>query len=310
MKFAHSPPPRDGVGPSSVVLPRGAWPTVLDFLTERFPGVHRAQWLQRMEAGAVRCDLGHALAMDAPYLAGLRVYYFRALPPEPKIPFFEVLLHQDEHLLVVDKPHFLPVMPSGKYLQETLLVRLKNKLGLLDLVPIHRIDRDTAGLVLFSVNPATRDAYHAMFREHQVAKTYQAIAPWNPALAWPLRRASRIAESAHFMRQCEVDGPPNALTRIAPLENSGLWARYQLEPVTGQRHQLRVHMAALGLPLAGDGIYPVLTPEGSADYTKPLQLLAKSISFKDPVSGKALRFESQRSLRSLQEVAKENDGGF
>ncbi len=303
MKFPHTPALRDGVGPSSVVLPLGSWPTVLDFLAERFPGVARAQWLERMESGAVSCDRGHTLTPDAPFIAGLRVYYFRALPPEPKIPFDEVLLHQDAHLLVVDKPHFLPVMPSGKYLQETVLVRLKNQLGLKDLVPIHRIDRDTAGLVLFSVNPATRDAYHALFREHRVAKTYQAIAPWNPALPWPLRRESRIVESAHFMQQCEVDGTPNALTHITPLETHGALARYQLEPVTGQRHQLRVHMAALGLPLLGDGIYPVLTPEGSADYSKPLQLLAKSIAFADPVSGVALRFESQRTLRSLVELA-------
>jgi len=302
MKFPYIPALRDGVGPSSVVLPLGSWPTVLDFFTERFPGVARAQWLQRMESGAVSCDLGHSLASDAPFMVGLRVYYFRALPPEPKIPFDEVLLHQDAHLLVVDKPHFLPVMPSGKYLQETVLVRLKNKLGLNDLVPIHRIDRDTAGLVLFSVNPATRDAYHALFRKHQVVKTYEAIAPWNPALPWPLRRESRIAESAHFMQQTEVNGPPNALTLITPLENLDALARYQLEPVTGQRHQLRVHMAALGLPLLGDGIYPVLTPEGVCDYAQPLQLLAKSIAFTDPVSGQALRFESQRKLRSLAEL--------
>jgi len=293
---------RDGVGPSSVVLPPGAWPTVLDFLVERFPGVSKAQWIERLRAGAVSDDRGYTLGAEAAYLAGLRVYYFRALPPEPKIPFNEVVLYQDTHLLVVDKPHFLPVMPSGKYLQETVLVRLKNTLGLDDLVPIHRIDRDTAGLVLFSVNPATRDAYHALFRRHQVAKTYQAIAPWNPALPWPLRRESRITESAHFMQQTEVDGPPNALTLITPLENLGGLARYQLEPITGQRHQLRVHMAALGLPLVGDGIYPVLTPEGSADYAQPLQLLAQTIAFTDPVSGREMRFESQRALRTLAEL--------
>jgi len=275
---------------------------MLDFLVGRFPGVPRAQWLDRLQSGAVSDDRGYILSADAPYVAGLRVYYFRALAQEPKIPFEEVVLYQDAHLLVVDKPHFLPVMPSGKYLQETVLVRLKNKLGLHDLVPIHRIDRDTAGLVLFSVNPATRDAYHALFRKHQVAKTYQAIAPWNPALPWPLRRESRIAESAHFMQQTEVNGPPNAITRITPLETSGRWARYQLEPVTGQRHQLRVHMAALGLPLVGDGIYPVLTPEGSADYAHPLQLLAQAIAFTCPVSGRAMWFESCRGLRGLAEM--------
>jgi tRNA pseudouridine32 synthase/23S rRNA pseudouridine746 synthase len=285
-----------------VVLPLGPWPTVLDFLVARFSGVPRAQWLERLQAGAVSDDWGRTLNADTSYLAGLRIYYFRALPPEPKIPFEEVVLHQDAHLLVVDKPHFLPVMPSGKYLQETVLVRLKNKLGLQDLVPIHRIDRDTAGLVLFSVNPATRDAYHALFRNHQVAKTYQAIAPWNPALPWPLRLESRIAESAHFMQQTEVDGPPNAITHITPLENLGGWARYQLEPVTGQRHQLRVHMAALGLPLVGDGIYPVLTPEGSADYAQPLQLLAQAIAFTCPLTGREMQYESCRELCRLEEV--------
>lgn len=303
MKYPHTPALRDGVGPSSVVLPQEPWATVLDFLVSRFAGVARSEWVQRMQSGAVTSDLGDTLGVDAPYAAGLRVYYFRALPPEPRIPFDEVVLYQDEHLLVVDKPHFLPVMPSGKYLQETVLVRLKNKLDLDDLVPIHRIDRDTAGLVLFSVQRSSRDAYHALFRQHQVAKTYQAIARWDPTLAWPLRRESRIAESSHFMQQAEVDGPPNALTHITPLENLGGLARYQLEPVTGQRHQLRVHMAALGLPLVGDGIYPVLTPEGSADTTQPLQLLAHSIAFTDPVSGRALRFESQRQLRPLTELA-------
>ena len=303
MKYPHTPALRDGVGPSSVVLPQEPWATVLDFLVSRFAGVARSEWVQRMQSGAVTSDLGDTLGVDAPYAAGLRVYYFRALPPEPRIPFDEVVLYQDEHLLVVDKPHFLPVVPSGKYLQETVLVRLKNKLDLDDLVPIHRIDRDTAGLVLFSVQRSSRDSYHALFRQHQVAKTYQAIARWDPTLAWPLRRESRIAESSHFMQQAEVDGPPNALTLITPLENLGGLARYQLEPVTGQRHQLRVHMAALGLPLVGDGIYPVLTPEGSADTTQPLQLLAHSIAFTDPVSGRALRFESQRQLRPLTELA-------
>ncbi len=281
-----------------MVLPEGPWTTALEFLVHRFPGITEAQWLQRMQAGDVMNDLGHHLAPSSPYTARQRLYYFRALELEPRIPFDEVVLWQDEHLLVVDKPHFLPVMPSGKYLQETVLVRLKNRLGLQDLVPVHRIDRDTAGLVLFSVNPATRNAYHALFRERTVNKTYECIAPWNPDLPWPLRRESRIAVGAHFMQQTEVDGAPNALTFIEPIAVYGgpsPLARYALKPVTGQRHQLRVHMAALGLPILNDGIYPALTPEG-ANYQKPLQLLAKHIAFTDPVTGAARDFTSQREL--------------
>jgi len=280
----------------------GAWPTVAEFLFQRFPGVPQAEWLRRMVAGDVLDDAGQPITPQCAYTPKRRVYYYRAVPDEPRIPFDEVVLWQDAHLLVVDKPHFLPVLPSGKYLQETVLTRLKNKLGLDALAPIHRIDRDTAGLVLFSVQPSTRDAYHALFRERKVRKTYEAIAPWNPNLPWPLRRETRIVPGAHFMQQVEVDGPPNTLTHIAPLGVQGGLARYELKPVTGHRHQLRVHMAALGLPLVGDGIYPVLTPEGQVDYQQPLQLLARSIEFNDPITGEPRRFESQRRLRALDSV--------
>ena len=272
-----------------------------EFLIHRFPGVTRDEWLQRLTRGDVVDDRGQSLSPQSAYTPQHRIYYYRAIDVEPPIPFEEVVLWQDAHLLVVDKPHFLPVLPSGKYLQETVLVRLKNRLGLNDLVPIHRIDRDTAGLVLFSIQPATRDAYHALFREREVHKTYEAIARWNPDLPWPLTRQTRLAPSTeHFMQQTEVDGPPNSLTHIKPLQVLGDWARYELKPVTGHRHQLRVHMAALGLPILGDGIYPVLTPEGQTDLERPLQLLAKSIAFTDPVGGELRKFESQRSLMPLK----------
>jgi len=163
-------------------------------------------------------------------------------------------------------------------------------------VPIHRIDRDTAGLVMFSVQPDTRARYHALFSQRTVQKTYEAIAPWRDDLALPLIRESRIVEAGHFMLQHEVSGPSNAITHLEVLEVRGALARYRLRPVTGQRHQLRVHMAALGLPILGDGLYPTLTPEGQIDYERPLQLLAKSIEFVDPVTGEQRHFESSRRL--------------
>jgi len=297
-RYRPNPPPaRHGVGASCVVLPAGPWATVLEFLVVRFPGVTPADWQTRLQQGDVMDAQGRMLSVDTPFSAGLRLYYYRALAAEVPIPFEAVVLHQDAHLVVVDKPHFLPVLPSGKYLQETVLVRLKNRLGLTDLVPIHRIDRDTAGLVLFSANPATRGAYHALFRDRKVHKTYHAIAPWNPALPWPVQRESRIVPSAHFMQQEEVPGPANALTTIAPLQHKNGLALYALQPVSGQRHQLRVHMAALGLPIVNDGMYPVLTPEGPPDYRRPLQLLAKSLGFTDPLSGEVRYFESRQALR-------------
>ena len=292
-----------GVGPSCVVTLPGSWANMLDFLTHRFAGVPASAWAQRLHDGDVVDDQGQPITADTPFEAGRRLYYYRAVEAEPHIPFEAVVLWQDEHLMVVDKPHFLPVLPSGKYLQETVLVRLKNALGLDALSPIHRIDRDTAGLVLFSKQVASRGAYQELFRTRQVDKTYECIAPWNPDLPWPLRRESRIAPSAHFMQQTEVEGVPNALTHITPIEVLGSLARYALKPVTGQRHQLRVHMAALGLPMVSDGIYPTLTPEGSTDYSQPLQLLAKTIAFVDPISGATRQFGSQRQLRRLSELS-------
>lgn len=291
------PPALDGVGPSATVLPPGHWPTVLAFLVNKFASISESQWLERMAQGKVLDAQGQPITAERPYQPLLRVYYYRSVPNEPRIPFEAVILFQDEHLIVVDKPHFLPVMPSGGYLQETVLVRLKRQLGLDALVPIHRIDRDTAGLVMFSVQARSRGAYAALFRKREVQKTYEAIAPWNPALNLPLTRESRMEEAGHFMLQHEVDGPPNAVTHVDVVEVQGHLARYRLRPVSGQRHQLRVHMAALGVPILGDGLYPMLSPEGHMDYANPLQLLAQSIAFTDPVTGQHRQFESQRRLQ-------------
>ncbi len=269
---------------------------MLDFFAARFPAIARATWQARMAQGKVVDEHGVLVTPQRPFQAHLRVYYYRDVPAEPRVAFHEVVLYQDAHLVVVDKPHFLPVVPSGDYLSETVLVRLKRKLGIDTLVPIHRIDRDTAGLVLFSAQPASRDAYHALFRERCVKKYYEAIAPWRTDLALPLIRESRIVHSDHFMLQREVAGAANAITRVELLEVRGALARYALTPVTGRRHQLRVHMAALGIPIVGDGLYPVLTPKGPIDSDNPLRLLAKSIEFVDPVSGESRSFKSQQRL--------------
>lgn len=295
----NAPPARNGVSPSCVVLPAGPWPTLVDFLQQRFPSVTAADWHTRLDAGEVVDAEGHtARAHDVPR-PGRRLYYYRSVPTEPRIPFEATVLWQDEHLLVADKPHFLPVIPSGKYVQETVLVRLKAQLGLEALSPIHRIDRDTAGLVLFSVNPATRNAYQALFRDRVVHKVYEAIAAHDATAAWPVVRRSRIVE-AHdaFFRMCEAEGEPNSETRIDLQEARGDWARYRLEPLTGKRHQLRVHLNALGLPIAGDQFYPRVLrgPQEAEDFSNPLRLLASTIAFTDPVTGEARAFQSQRAL--------------
>lgn len=297
-------PTRQGVSASCVALPQppagtAPWPGVLDFLAQRLPKVSRPDWAARMAGGDVLDEAGHPVPPDAPYRGGTRLYYWRTLDAEPVVPFEERVLFRDEHLVVADKPHFLPVTPGGRFVQQTLLVRLKQRLALPDLSPVHRIDRETAGLVLFSVRPQDRAAYQALFRERTVDKVYEAIAACDATQAFPQVRRSRIEEDpATFFRTTEVPGEPNSETSIRVLETRGAWARYRLEPVTGKRHQLRVHMAALGLPLAGDQFYPHVQrgPDEAEDFANPLRLLARGIAFTDPVTGARRRFESGLDL--------------
>ena len=295
-----TPPMLEGVSASCVALPAGPWPRLVDFLAQRLPAVSQAQWLQRMAQGRVLDEHGRPLPPDAPFQPQTRVYYYRELSAEPVIPFEAAVLYQDEHLLVADKPHFLPVTPTGRFVQQTLLVRLKRQLGIETLSPIHRIDRETAGLVLFSVRPQDRGAYQALFRDKVVEKSYEALAPLRSDLPLPEVHRSRIEPDEQFFRQREVPGEPNSETHITLLEARGDLARYRLSPVTGKTHQLRVHMDALSRPIAGDLFYPeVVHGPGHTeeDYSRPLQLLARSIAFIDPVTGAPRRFESQRRLQ-------------
>ena len=293
-------PMLDGISASALALQPGPWTLLLDCLAERLPLVSRDDWRARMAAGQVLDEQGRALPPETPYRAGRRVFYYRQLAAEPDIPFAETLLFQDEQLLVADKPHFLPVTPKGRYVQQTLLTRLKKRSGIATLTPIHRIDRETAGLCLFAVRPQDRDAYQRLFRERAVDKVYEAIAGYRQDLALPLTYRSRLQERADaFMQMAEVAGEPNAQTHIALLERLGEGlARYELRPSTGQKHQLRAQMSALGLPIVGDRIYPQLLPEQAMpDYAQPLRLLAREIGFVDPVTGQDRFFRSARALK-------------
>jgi len=280
-------------------VPNGRWATALDFLSERLPRVSRDEWHRRLLAREVFDGAGQTVAPDARLRAGQHLHYYRDLPDEAPIPFEEHIVFQDEWLVVADKPHFLPVTPTGPYVQQSLLVRLRRRLGLDTLAPIHRIDRETAGLTVFAVQPATRDAYHGLFRKRAVTKTYEAIAPAPRTQAFPRVHRNRLEEDAGaFFRMVEAPGEPNSETRIALLEVRGDLARYALEPLSGRRHQLRVSMNALGLPIVGDQFYPTVRrgPREAEDFSQPLQLLARSLAFTDPVTGQARAFESLRTL--------------
>ena len=289
-------PFRPDRGASTVHLPPGPWRSALDALCAHFPAISRAQWLDRIARGRVLDGDGVAIDAQVPYRAGMRLHYYREVADEAEIPFVETVLHADEHLVVADKPHFLPVTPAGGFVEQTLLRRLIRRLDNPQLVPLHRIDRATAGLVLFSANPASRAAYQALFRERRIGKCYEAFAPALPAGVFPLYRRTRIVQGEPFFRMAEVEGEPNSETRIEVIERGDTDWCYALHPVTGRKHQLRVHMAALGVPIRNDPLYPELAVAAADDYRRPLKLLARELAFVDPLSGEFRRFRSGLTL--------------
>ena len=278
---------------------------LLDFLASHFSHIQLGEWQQRFDKGLISLDNGEILSSDSPYLAGQTILYYRHVANEPIIPFEPTILHLDEHLLVVDKPHFLPVTPSGQYVSQTLLAKLRvhpklQNLNVNDISPLHRLDKDTAGVMLLSVNPSSRAVYHELFASRLINKTYHAIAPTRSDLTYPVTIQSRLARGEPFFLTQTVDGEPNSQTMIELLEPlqeyGGDFSLYRLTPLTGKKHQLRVHMASLNMPLMNDNFYPVVQPQGKSDFDKPLKLLAKSIAFIDPITGKKTSFDSQLSL--------------
>lgn len=281
---------------STLYLPPGAWQTVLDCLCEHFSAIDREQWLDRIARGRVLDGFGQPIPLDLPYKEGLRIHYFREVADEKPIPVVESILYADEHLVVADKPHFLPVTPAGEYVEQTLLRRLIHRLDNPHLVPLHRIDRHTAGLVLFSAHPDSRSAYQSLFPTRQIEKRYEAIAPALPGLCFPRVHKSRLVEGEPFFRMQEGPGATNTETAVDVKEKNGDFWRYALYPVTGKKHQLRVHMAALGAGICNDPFYPQVLKDVVDDYANPLKLLAQGLRFVDPITGQERCFESSLFL--------------
>ncbi|MFD4542313.1 pseudouridine synthase [Streptomyces bauhiniae] len=307
MRRRTEPPPapltqRRGVDPVRVRLPvNGAWATVREHLVARMTGAGPGTVEAMFHAGAVVGADGLPVAPDAPYRPGMFVWFHRELPPEVPVPFPVEVVYRDEHIVVADKPHFLATTPRGSHVSETLLARLRHDLGLPGLGAAHRLDRLTAGLVLFTVRPAERGAYQSLFRDRRVHKEYEALAPHDPELELPRTVRSRILKERGVLAAREVEGEPNAVTRVEITEHrerDGL-ARYRLLPTTGQTHQLRVHLNSLGVPILGDPLYPEVAPvTAPGDFRRPLQLLARRLEFTDPLTGARHSFVSGRTLRA------------
>jgi len=285
--------------PSVVTLPEAVkpYPSILEFLIKAFPGISRDTWAQRIRDEKVLDDNASPIAADTPYVPAKRLFYFREVENEPVIPFPETILFQDDEILVADKPHFLPVIPGGRFVNECLLNRLRARTGIADLVPLHRIDRETAGIVMLSANKKTRGLYHDLFMQGKITKTYHAIAevaqPPQQEL-WVVQ--NRIARGEPRFRMRSVTGAANSESHIQLLKESGNRGYFHLRPVTGKTHQLRLHMSSLGFQIINDRLYPDLLPEQDDDFTRPLQLLANQIMFHDPLTGKAMEFGSGQAL--------------
>jgi len=302
MSRKPAPPVINGLSASRVVMVDGPWATVGEFLMARFPAV--SDWPRRLQRGRVLDMQLHALTSDSPCCPGESLWYWREPPTEPRVPFELEVLYRDEYLVAVDKPHFLPVTPGGRYLEETVLVRLQRMHGRQSLSPLHRLDLETAGVVLFAVTPEVRGRYQALFRDHLVEKTYEAIALWPANLSFPYSARCRIQEriGTQFMQMEIVPGEPNAETLIEVIRGrAGCLSHFRLTPRNGRKHQLRVQLSGLGMPILGDRIYPDLMPPSGAapDYSNPLQLLARAVSFIDPISGQQRCFVSRRQLTAL-----------
>lgn len=283
--------------PSHVWLPKEFdGKLILDFLCQRFDKIPKATWEQRLKDGKVSIVDGEILNLDSPYLGDRRLQYFREVEHEPEVPFYEKALYEDENILIVDKPHFLTIHPVGQYVEQTLVSRLRKKYDNPEIAPAHRLDRLTAGLVLLTKNKVARSAYQKLFLNHDIQKTYHAIGPkpTDGKDSWHLNNELTAGEPWFLMRVGE--GESNSESHIRIISQQDELCKFELKPVSGKKHQLRVHMCAIGSSILYDPLYPIFTGKGNDNYEKPLQLLAYQLDFIDPISHEVRRFTSDLKL--------------
>ncbi|ENW03487.1 pseudouridine synthase [Acinetobacter beijerinckii] len=293
-----TPPLINGVSASKVFLPNDVSAvTIFDYLCQHFPHIQVNEWQQRFTDELIYSAQGEKLKLNSVYTPNTHIYYYRFLAHEIHVPFKHQILFENDDLLVVDKPHFLTMSPTGQYVQETLLVRLKKQTGYDDLTPIHRLDRETAGVVLFCKKVSSRNAYQQLFAERKVQKTYHAIAEYRSEIHFPLTLELHL-EKGHpfYTMQINPEKKSNTETIISIIEHNENYAKYQLQPKTGKQHQLRVHLNFLGIPILNDAFYPKVKHKADDDFSQPLQLLAKQIQFIDPFTNQEMNFSSLQEI--------------
>lgn len=293
-------PPRDGVDATRVVLRAGPASSVGAALLASPSGadltlgdlVGRSERGELLDVDGTRVDPAEPVTPDR------AIYFYRDLPVEIDIPFDLRILHADDDIIVIDKPHFLATMPRGRHVVQTALVRLRRMYGNDEIAPAHRLDRLTAGVLLFTARPQVRAAYQQLFAQRVTRKTYLALADVDAALRTPRQVRNRIRKDAGDLRARVEDGPINAISDVELIDEIDGRGLYRLSPHTGRTHQLRLHMAGLGTPIVGDPLYPDVRPElaerpDHGDFSQPLRLLASTLEFDDPLTGVARRFISR-----------------
>jgi tRNA pseudouridine32 synthase/23S rRNA pseudouridine746 synthase len=293
-----SPPLINGVSASKVFLPHDiSAPTIFAYLCQHFPHIQSSEWQQRFSDELIYAANGEKLKIDSIYTPNSHIFYYRFLAQEIYVPFQHEILYENDDLLVVDKPHFLTMTPTGQYVQETLLVRLKKQTGYEALTPIHRLDRETAGVVLFCKKPECRGIYQQLFADRKVQKIYHAIAAYRSEIIFPQTLQLHMEKGNPFYTmQTNAEKAQNTETFIELLEHNQQHAKYRLQPKTGKQHQLRVHLNYLGLPILNDPFYPMVAHKADDDFSQPLQLLAKEIYFIDPILNQKMCFSSNFEL--------------
>lgn len=291
-------PQRHGVDAQRFRMPQsGPWATLRDHLVERLSaGLTAAEVDAMLVAGEFVDATGEPVPADAPFVPRSVVWAHRDLPAEAPLPFDVTVRHLDERLVVVDKPHFLATMPRGDHVVNSALARARVLTGIPGLAPAHRLDRPTAGLLLFTTEQRWRGAYQRLFADGLVHKEYLAVAPVRPDLELPLVRRTRLVKEHGVHQAFEVAGEPNAETLVELIAQDDDRGLYRLTPRTGRTHQLRCQLNGLGIPIEGDALYPREVDVAPDDFTRPLQLLATLLEFDDPVDGTRRRFETGRTL--------------